>query len=598
MEFWEISSSLHSDEHFDDHLAFEFFSDLHDEGVAVIADGVTETDGGRLAAIVACKTIPQFIRQNRSKFITRPFELIEAALEDAGKHIMEMGIEIRENGEEAVMKYADQIDPIEHRDGFLRLKKGMIKKKIEEGKTPELSCTAIVIYFKNQDIFLGMVGDGSVFQVGEGRMYPYLQSMGQLVTYLNSLEGLRRPLRKLHIQLPTDEIFMIGSDGAELSYRGEAGAPYGLLRNTLKRTLKEDEFSNFSERWHEALKLQEQKRGIKIITDDFSLIVLRRLVTEGPEDYVYEEKDLGGKSLEELFGILKSRIDGMEEELGQAIAEKITSDFLARIRSEYAEQKKQFEREMPQEILDAISEKAAIVAKESIIELKNTIEKETKEFTQDITSEIFESVVSESSGMLDGLKSQLSSSFESIKYEIQEHAQTSISETLAAQAPSFGESIEESMRAKLENLFSKCADSLKVEIPTLIEAQIDSEEIQQALKNELQNILELLTEQINILLRKSITNIIGESKPKIDKTIRVVKEGIETSVKESFAGFIPKLAEDVEKEVAQAVKKASKEISDSVITQAKKAAAKAAADQLRKSAQKIEEDTKSSANKI
>ena len=96
MEKWEISDSLHSDEHYDDHLAFKFFSDLQDEGVAVIADGVSNCDGGRLAAIVACNTIPRFIRQNRSKYITRPFDLIEAALENAGQRIKETGIELRD----------------------------------------------------------------------------------------------------------------------------------------------------------------------------------------------------------------------------------------------------------------------------------------------------------------------------------------------------------------------------------------------------------------------------------------------------------------------------------------------------------------------
>ncbi|KKL65627.1 hypothetical protein LCGC14_2153070, partial [marine sediment metagenome] len=66
MKYWKIGHSLQGYKYLDDHLDFEIYDTEQSEGLAIIADGVSNCDGGRIAAITVCDAIKDFFKIKRN----------------------------------------------------------------------------------------------------------------------------------------------------------------------------------------------------------------------------------------------------------------------------------------------------------------------------------------------------------------------------------------------------------------------------------------------------------------------------------------------------------------------------------------------------
>ena len=384
MNYWSVSKSLHSDKHYDDHLVVKIFDEEQYEGVAVIADGVSNSSGGRIAAIMACKVIPNFIYQNRGKVkYNNPFELIEDALRETGCRLKELGVDLIE-GKSNFEETLEEVESIEERESFIKLKGNDIQKKIDNGDIPEFESTAVVAYFNGNNLYLSMVGDGLLVHIAKGATYTFPQSKGPLRTFLSSKDGYIGPSRKLHFEISEGDVFILGSDGGCFYYSGESGAPLSPLKNILLQSVNDKKFQEFSGKYYEYLKREEIDRGVEIIDDDFSMIALRLMIAPS------KERVDQASSLNDVISIIKRKIeslliDDLEvlKKRAYETMEKQSEDFFERnhkeiqdeLRNEFLERIESWIEKFGQKKIDSNDRKQISEGIDSILEEKRKIVK-------------------------------------------------------------------------------------------------------------------------------------------------------------------------------------------------------------------------------
>lgn len=272
MKKWIIGSNLKDYKYFDDHLEFEIYDEEQSEGIAIIADGVSNCDGGRIAAIVVCEAIKDFFKRKRNSFFYKrePFLLIDDAFAFAGQELLRKGHEINEKKSILINEFLET--RINNSNIIKNLKKRInnnLERTLNQDEILNFESTAIIAFFKNNDIYLGMVGDGEILQFSPpNTFYPYLESKGSLRTYFSTKEGLQGPIRKLHINLTQGGVLCFGSDGVKFKYVSKGGAAFSLFINKLSAILLNKQIIEFPRIWCDTL-IQNNA-----LEDDFSMFIL------------------------------------------------------------------------------------------------------------------------------------------------------------------------------------------------------------------------------------------------------------------------------------------------------------------------------------
>lgn len=272
MKYWKIGHSLQGYKYLDDHLDFEIYDTEQSEGLAIIADGVSNCDGGRIAAITVCDAIKDFfkIKRNDTFYKKNPFLLLEESFSFAGRKLLQISSKLKEKSQ----LFIDQLleNKVKNHDNIRSLKKRIkfnLQNSTKEKRLPVFESTTIVVYFKRNNIYLGMVGDGEILQFSPpSKFYPYLESKGALQTYFSTNQGFQGPIRKFHIVLDKGEVFCFGSDGAKFRFVTKGGSPYSLFVNKLYDTITNKKIIDFPQIWYDTL-LQNSA-----LEDDFSMFVL------------------------------------------------------------------------------------------------------------------------------------------------------------------------------------------------------------------------------------------------------------------------------------------------------------------------------------
>ena len=168
--------------------------------------------------------------------------------------------------------------------------------------------TEILVYFIGNQLYLGMVGDGEIIQLIPPQIVTnYPQSKGSLITYFASNEGLRGPLRKIHLNIDKGGVFCFGSDGVRFGYYRKGGAPNSFFINILSKLLLNEKIQDFPKSW--CIALQENNA----LEDDFSMFTLYLQNTQiNPEkrELSIEDLSLGVKQIwDELQKLQSSMMD-------------------------------------------------------------------------------------------------------------------------------------------------------------------------------------------------------------------------------------------------------------------------------------------------
>lgn len=544
MIYWDGSKALHSDEHYDDHLAVRFFDEEHSTGVAVIADGVSDSAGGRIAALVACSVIPEFIENNRNDVIySDPFALIEAALEEAGAELLDVGKRVFDSGLHDIRDILNQIDSPENRKKFVEQISTKIEEESEKGNIPDFESTAIVAYFFGSKLYVALVGDGSMLEMRDGTMYPYPQSRGALKTYLSSRDGYQGPARKLHIRLPKGGIFVLGSDGCQIKYRGEHGAPYALFQNTLRRSLEEGKFDSFAERYYEQLKKQEKKRNVKIIDDDFSLIALHLVETPPSINSIGDS----GLDMENVIDKSVEEIESIYRKMGKVIAERVYKEISQQAEMAFNEKQEEIESQLPKEIQESIERETKKAAQKAADQLTKEIQERIRIVSHQLPRNLLKEEIAENKPFLKSIEKEMDPILREFVEQIEEHSRKSVHEALQKEIPNVGAALEEPVERMVVRMIHSKVDEFTSEIPEILEEEFSKEEISRQFNKQLEPLVNDFRSDLEKAAQDAIKEASDHNKTKLDNQVQRMRQVMKKQAKLAFGDF----AEESEKSITQ-----------------------------------------------
>ncbi|MBD3157569.1 MAG: hypothetical protein GF309_02160 [Candidatus Lokiarchaeota archaeon] len=537
MTYWDVSKSLHSDAHYDDHLAVRFFDDEHSTGVAVIADGVSNSAGGRIAALVACLVIPEFIQNNRNDVIySDPFALIEAALEEAGAELLDVGKRVFDAGLDGIRNILKEIDPPEIREKFVEKIRPKVEEKRKKGNIPDFESTAIIAYFVGSKIYVALVGDGSMLEMRDGTMYPYPQSRGSLNTFLSSKDGYQGPARKLHIRLPKGGTFVLGSDGCQIRYSGEHGAPYALFQNTFRRSLEEGGFDSFAERYYEQLKKQEKKRNVKILDDDFSLIALHLVETPPSSDSIGE----GGLEMENVIDKSVEEIESIYRNMGKAIAERVYKEISEQAETAFNEKQEEIESQLPRRIQESIERETKKAAQIAADQMTEEIQKRIKVLSYQLPRSLLKEEITESKPFLESIEKEIDPILTEFVERIEEHSRKSVREAFQEEIPKIGADLKDPVENIMVRMIHSKVDEFTAEIPKILEEELSKEEISKQFDKQLQPLANDFRSNLEKAAQDAIEKASDQNKTKLDNQVQRLRRDMKKQAKLAFDDFAEK----------------------------------------------------------
>jgi serine/threonine protein phosphatase PrpC len=252
--------------------------------VFTVADGVSECQFGRIASVMACSAFEKFFKEevsisnqpNLELVITECFNKIGKTLvgvkHDLGEALDERNIDsligyIKDFLSEK--RYLEETPENVISDKISELKE-KLRNFIKSDKDFSFETTLGVAVVTDYKLYTAVLGDTEIYVFRKNKLSPHyvLPKSETLETYLSSEKGVVGPMDFAMRKLEKDDIVIICSDGANLSYAPSSGYPYALFINTLIKSLKNKE--NPAYQWFNRLNKECEGK----LPDDFSLIIV------------------------------------------------------------------------------------------------------------------------------------------------------------------------------------------------------------------------------------------------------------------------------------------------------------------------------------
>lgn len=272
---------LYNEPHGDDQINVFQVGDYH---VFMVADGVSDCEVGRIASVMACSIFEEYFREKISKQEKLDLEeVIAEGFQRIGEKLMSIKASICDSLNENVIE-----DVINSTKLFIYEKKwleetpeDLIKEKINDIRERLITfrnrkecfssdTTLGVAIITNHKVYTAALGDVEMYVFRKNKLLPHyvLPKGGFIESYLTTNKGIVGTIDFAMRRLEKGDIFILCSDGANLSYAPHGGYPYALFVNQLMKSLEKGE--NIALQWF--TRLSKEYNGK--LPDDVSLIIV------------------------------------------------------------------------------------------------------------------------------------------------------------------------------------------------------------------------------------------------------------------------------------------------------------------------------------
>jgi len=275
----KLYSALSNEAHGDDQIVVFQAEDFY---IAMVADGVTECEFGRVASVLTLSVLEEFFKSwIASKSIADVEEAILNGINLAAKRLAEAKkilLELRESGAEAVAK--DVKSFVEKWRNLESTPSELIDKRVSEirsrlldavnrGEEVSFETTLGIAIFHRYKVCTAALGDVEMYLLRRGKLFPhYVSPKASLIdSYLSSDKGVVGSVDLMCRRLEKGDTFIVATDGALLSYAPPGRAPYALFLNTVLKSFRNGE--DPAQQWSSKLR---SVMGEKLL-DDFSLVI-------------------------------------------------------------------------------------------------------------------------------------------------------------------------------------------------------------------------------------------------------------------------------------------------------------------------------------
>jgi serine/threonine protein phosphatase PrpC len=255
---------LYNETHGDDQINIFQVGNYH---VFMVADGVSDCEIGRMASVIACSIFEEYIKEKIGK--QEKLNLEETILEGfhrIGEKLMSIKTSICDPlNEHAIEDVINSIKLFIYEKKWLEeTPRDLIEEKIKEirerlitfrnqGKSFSSDTVLGVAIITNHKVYTAALGDVEMYIFRKNKLLPHyvLPKGGFIEDYLNTNKGIVGTIDFAMRRLEKGDIFILCSDGANLSYAPYGGYPYALFVNQLIKSLEKGE--NIALEWFKRL---------------------------------------------------------------------------------------------------------------------------------------------------------------------------------------------------------------------------------------------------------------------------------------------------------------------------------------------------------